>query len=76
MEAEKAKELEQLRQQGRLQEHEMEKENIVLKETEKRKTVIAQATITGASFNPDMDANDNGINDFIEIGIKEKSFKY
>jgi hypothetical protein len=73
MEAEKAKELEQLKQQGRLQEHEMEKENIVLKETEKRKTIIAQTTITGASFNPDMDANDNGINDFIEIGIKEKA---
>ena len=44
-----------------------EKELAVLKEEERRKTVIVQAAITGASFNPDQDADNDGINDFIEI---------
>ena len=44
-----------------------EKELAVLKEEERRKTVIVQAAITGASFNPDQDADSDGINDFIEI---------
>lgn len=46
---------------------EREKELIVLKETERRKTVVTQAAITGASFNPEADANGNGVNDFIEL---------
>ena len=44
-----------------------EKELAVLKEEERRKTVIVQAAITGASFNPDQDADNDGINYFIEI---------
>ena len=44
-----------------------EKELAILKEEERRKTVIVQAAITGASFNPDKDADNDGINDFIEI---------
>lgn len=44
-----------------------EKELAVLKEEEKRKTVIAQAALTGASFNPTLDRDADGENDFVEI---------
>ena len=44
-----------------------EKELTILKEEERRKTVIAQASITGASFNPEQDADNDGVNDFLEI---------
>ena len=44
-----------------------EKELAILKEEERRKTVIVQAAITGASFNPEQDADSDGVNDFIEI---------
>ena len=60
-------ELEQLKQKGNQQEHENEKELIVLKESERRKTVIAQSALTGMSFNPDADADEDGENDFLEI---------
>lgn len=46
---------------------EHEKEMVVLKEEEKRKTVVIQSSLMGASFNPDQDADNDGINDFIEI---------
>lgn len=49
------------------QAHENEKELIILKETERRKTEIAKAALTGASFNPDMDRDGDGDNDFVEI---------
>lgn len=51
----------------RAEEHEREKELIVLKEEERRETIIAQAAITGMSFNPDLDKNRDGINDFLQI---------
>ena len=54
------------RKEAELQ-HEREKEITVLKERERRKTVVAQAAITGASFNPDQDADNDGKNDFLEI---------
>lgn len=47
--------------------HEMTLEEIITKEEERRKTVIIQASLTGASFNPDMDKDRDGQNDFIEI---------
>lgn len=50
-----------------IKEHEREKEIIVLKEEERRKTVIAQSALTGMSFNPDSDRDQDGINDFLEI---------
>lgn len=59
-EAEKAREF--IREQ-----HEMEKEKIVLKEEERRKTEIIKGALTGASFNPDLDKDKDGQNDFIEI---------
>lgn len=43
------------------------KEEIILKEEEKRKTILQQAAITGMSFNPDLDKNNNGVNDFLEL---------
>lgn len=51
----------------RERDHEMEKELITLKEEERRETIIAQAAITGMSFNPDLDKDRDGINDFLEI---------
>jgi hypothetical protein len=53
------------------EEHEMEKEKIILKEEERRKTEIAKNAILGASFNPEVDTDGDGINDFIEI-LKDK----
>lgn len=47
--------------------HEMEKEIVVLKEEERRKTVIAQAALTGLSFNPELDQDGDGEPDFLEI---------
>ncbi len=64
---EQAKELEVLKQKGEQQLHENEKEKIVLKEKERRKTVIAQSALTGMSFNPDADADGDGVNDFLEV---------
>jgi hypothetical protein len=63
----RAQELEKLQQQGEQQKHENEKEIVVLKEEERRKTVISQAALTGMSFNPDADADQDGQNDFLEI---------
>ncbi len=39
----------------------------VVKEEEKRETVVIQSALTGASFNPDQDADNDGENDFVEI---------
>lgn len=44
-----------------------EKDLAVVKEEEKRETVIIQSSLVGASFNPDQDADKDGQNDFIEI---------
>jgi len=65
--AKQQQELEKLQQQGKQQEHENEKELIVLKETERRKTVVAQSALTGMSFNPDTDNDNDGVNDFLEV---------
>jgi len=53
--------------QAAQEDHEMEKEKIILKEEEKRKTEVTKASIMAASFNPDLDADNDGVNDFIEI---------
>ena len=60
-------ELEKMKQEGEQKKHENEKEIVVLKETEKRKTVIAQSAVMGMSFNPDADTDEDGVNDFLEI---------
>ena len=45
----------------------MEKEIVVLKEEERRNTVIAQAALTGLSFNSEVDQDSDGTPDFLEI---------
>lgn len=62
-----AKELEQVKEEAAQREHEREKELVILKEEEKRKTVALQASIQAASFNPDQDVDSDGVNDFIEL---------
>lgn len=44
-----------------------EEKMVVLKEEERRKTEIEKAALMGASFNPDLDKDDDGENDFVEI---------
>jgi len=51
--------------------HEREKELIILKEEENRKTEIMKASLMAASFNPDIDKDSDGENDFIELGKSE-----
>lgn len=60
-------ELEQMKQEAEQQKHENEKERIILKEEERRKTVIAQTALVGMSFNPDVDSDGDGVNDYLEI---------
>ena len=69
------KELEQMRQQAAEEEHVRTKELIILKEGERRKTEIVKTKLMGASFNPDLDKNDNGRNDFLEIADKQLGLK-
>lgn len=49
------------------EEHKMEKEKIILKEKERRKTIISQTALVGMSFNPEVDTDKDGVNDFLEI---------
>lgn len=64
---EQVQQLEILKQKGEDKLHENEKEIVILKEGERRKTVIAQSALTGMSFNPDTDNDNDGENDFLEI---------
>lgn len=70
MQQQQAQEAEKL--QKAQQDFEMEKlkfnaQVIKMKEEERRKTEIVKMSLTGASFNPDKDADVDGINDFLEI---------
>ena len=47
-------------------------EQIKVKEEERRKTELMKAELLGASFNPDMDKDNDGVNDFLEMYYKEK----
>lgn len=66
-ELEAKEESEEKAREFRREEHEMEKEIVVLKEEERRKTVVAQAALTGLSFNPELDQDNDGQPDFLEI---------
>ena len=66
-EQERLKELEKLREDSLQKSHDREKELVILKEEEKRKTVVVQNSLLGASFNPELDADGDGENDFMEI---------
>ncbi len=64
---EQQKEIEKMKQEAAQKLHENEKEIVVLKEEEKRKTVLQQSALMGMSYNPDADADNDGQNDFLEI---------
>lgn len=70
---EQQQQLQQMQNEENEKEFEREKELIILKAEEDRKTKIAVAALTGASFNPDIDANNNGRNDFMEMAKMELS---
>lgn len=65
------KQMQQMEQEAQAQQFEMQKELLILKEEERRKTEIAKISIMGASFNPDQDGNNNGMNDFLELSKLE-----
>lgn len=65
-----AKELEKIKEDAANKQHEREKELIVLKESERRETEIQKISLVGASYNPELDKDNDGENDFIEIARK------
>lgn len=67
MEIDSNKEAAKAAEAAKVAEHEREKELVVLKASEERKTKLEVAKVTAASFNPDQDANNDGINDFLQI---------
>ena len=64
--AEQVKELETFKAQNLEKQHEMNKDLIITKK-KREKTVLQEKVILGMSFNPDLDANTNKVNDFLEI---------
>lgn len=62
-----AKELKAMDEQNAEKAHDREKEMVILKEEEKRKTEVMKAGMMAASFNPDQDVDNDGQNDFIEL---------
>ena len=64
---EQQKQVLKIQEDNEVKKHEREKEIVILKEEERRKTVIAQGALVGMSFNPDKDGDGDGINDFFEI---------
>ena len=64
---EQLKEIEKIKEDNASKAHDREKELIILKEEEKRKTVVVQSSLLGASFNPDTDRDNDGMNDYIEL---------
>lgn len=61
---------EEKQRQFEREKHQMRLEEIRLQETERRKTETIKASLTGASFNPEIDANADGRNDFVEIAAQ------
>lgn len=79
---EKMKEMEEIKNKGQAEKdkrdadrekekHEREKEVIVLKEEERRKTEFLKGSMTAASFNADVDTDNDGENDFIELAEQQ-----
>lgn len=66
--AEQQQQMAQQQMQMEERKHEMAKELVILKEEERRKSQIANTSIMGASFNPGQDGDNDGMNDFLEIG--------
>lgn len=59
--------------QDKENERKHEKDMIVLKEEERRKTELVKGTLIAASYNPDKDSDKDGINDFIELSKIDSS---
>lgn len=57
----------QMQQDWEREKYAYEERLIIVKEEERRKTELAKQALLGASFNPDVDTNDNKRNDFVEI---------
>lgn len=85
---EREKEIEEIRNKGQQEKdkreadeaakkHDREKELTVLKEEERRKTEFMKGTLMGASYNPDVDKDGDGENDYLELAKQsmEKEFK-
>jgi len=64
---EQLKELKKIEEANAEKEHVRELEKIVVKEEERRKTEVMKTAMMGASFNPDQDKDQDGVNDFIEL---------
>lgn len=61
------KELEEMKERNKQADHEREKDLIITKEEERRKTEVIKGSLVGASFNPDQDIDNDGENDFVEL---------
>jgi hypothetical protein len=61
------KEIQKMLDEEANKQHEREKELIILKEEERRKTEIQKQTILAMGFNEDKDMNDNGVPDVLEV---------
>ena len=64
------KEMQEMVSKQQAQKHINDMEIITHKNEEETKKGMAIAAMTGASFNPDEDKNDNGINDYVEMSRK------
>jgi len=67
LQANNQQQLQETQNQFLLQQHEREKELIILKEQERRETEIQKATISALGFSKDTDVDDDGTPDVIEI---------
>lgn len=72
------KELMQMESNENKEEHEREKEIIILKEEEKRKTEMVKGMLLGASFNPEVDNDSDGQNDYLQMldKFQDNQFKF
>lgn len=60
---------EEKRREFEREKHKMRLEEIRVKEAERRTTETIKMSLTGASFNPDVDNNQDGRNDFVQLAM-------
>lgn len=60
---------EEKRREFEREKHKMRLEEIRVKEAERRTTEAIKMSLTGASFNPDVDNNQDGRNDFVQLAV-------
>lgn len=61
------KQLQDSQQQFEREKWEHEKDLVITKESERRETEIQKAALMGMSFNPEVDTDNDGVNDFLEV---------